>query len=103
MPNPILRSLYISADMEEDLARGESVLKKVKAQQVKMSTGHKVKMTQGQQVTRSTGQRGLLKNRVYSRTHFSTSLSPEEGPSCFYIYLRICRRIPASMKKSVLR
>ena len=52
----MLRSLYISADMEEDLARGESVFKKVKAQQVEMSTGHKVNRSQGDKVKRSQGQ-----------------------------------------------
>ena len=117
-----MRSLYKSADMEEDLSitlepmgrlwhmrghfgvvfhaqskfevtvhiswhgrnpcQGRKCLKKVKAQQVTRSKCHKVN---SQQVTRSTGQRGLLENRVYSRTHFSTSLSPEEGPSCFLL------------------
>ena len=30
---------------------------------------------------------GLLGGRVLSRTHFRSSLSPEEGPSCFWFGL----------------
>ena len=30
---------------------------------------------------------GLLGDRVYSRTHFRTSLTPEEGPSCLSLFL----------------
>ena len=28
---------------------------------------------------------GLLRGRVFSRTHFRSSLTPEEGPSCFMV------------------
>ena len=29
---------------------------------------------------------GLLGGRVFSRTHFRSSLTPEEGPSCSFFY-----------------
>ena len=31
----------------------------------------------------------LLGGRVFSRTHFRSSLTPEEGPSCLYCYYDI--------------
>ena len=35
-------------------------------------------------VTRVPRLKGLLRDRVFSRTHLRSSLTPEEGPSCFY-------------------
>ena len=32
---------------------------------------------------------GLLGGRVFSRTHFRSSLTPEEGPSCLYFIYHI--------------
>ena len=32
---------------------------------------------------------GLLRGRVFSRTHFRSSLTPEEGPSCSLLLLHI--------------
>ena len=32
-----------------------------------------------------TSSEGLLRGRVLSRTHFRSSLSPEEGPSCLFL------------------
>ena len=29
--------------------------------------------------------KGLLRGRVFSRTHLKSSLSPEEGPTCFIL------------------
>ena len=34
-----------------------------------------------------TSSEGLLRGKVLSRTHFRSSLSPEEGPSCFEMVL----------------
>ena len=31
---------------------------------------------------------GLLGGRVFSRTHFRSSLTPEEGPSCLFLKLQ---------------
>ena len=36
-------------------------------------------------VTRVPRLKGLLRDRVFSRTHLRSSLTPEEGPSCFDI------------------
>ena len=37
----------------------------------------------GNKVTRVPRLKGLLRDRVFSRTHLRSSLTPEEGPSCF--------------------
>ena len=36
-------------------------------------------------VTKVPRLKGLLRDRVFSRIHLRPSLTPEEGPSCFYI------------------
>ena len=38
-------------------------------------------------VTRVTRLKGLLRDRVFSRTHLRSSLTPEEGPSCIGYWL----------------
>ena len=38
-------------------------------------------------VTRYLGSKGLLGDKVFSRTCVQSSLTPEEGPSCLYISL----------------
>ena len=38
-------------------------------------------------VTRVPRLKGLLRDRVFSRTHLRSSLTPEEGPSCFVYIL----------------
>ena len=35
-------------------------------------------------VTRNPGSKGLLRDRVFSRTHLWSSLTPEEGPSSLF-------------------
>ena len=35
------------------------------------------------------GSEGLLGDRVFSRTHFRSSLTPEEGPSCYDCILHL--------------
>ena len=37
-------------------------------------------------VTRNPGSKGLLRDRVFSRTHLWSSLTPEEGPSCLQLH-----------------
>ena len=37
-------------------------------------------------VTRYIGSKGLLGDKVFSRTCVRSSLTPEEGPSCFLLY-----------------
>ena len=62
---------------------------------VQYSTVPKVsedKRCQGCQGTKGTkgacvkSSEGLLRGRVFSRTHFRPSLTPEEGPSCYTIF-----------------
>ena len=38
-------------------------------------------------VLRVKSSEGLLRGRVFSRTHLRSSLTPEEGPSCLKIFL----------------
>ena len=42
------------------------------------------KVTRVTRVTRVPRLKGLLRDRVFSRTHLRSSLTPEEGPSCCY-------------------
>ena len=41
----------------------------------------------GDKVTRVPRLKGLLRDRVFSRTHLRSSLTPEEGPSCLMLFL----------------
>ena len=43
------------------------------------------KVTRVTRVTRVPRLKGLLRDRVFSRTHLRSSLTPEEGPSCYSI------------------
>ena len=46
----------------------------------------RLQVCQGTKGAKSAGVKsseGLLGGRVFSRTHFRTSLTPEEGPSCY--------------------
>ena len=45
-------------------------------------------------VTRVPRLKGLLRDRVFSRTHLRSSLTPEEGPSCF-------QNLPGAVKTSL--
>ena len=38
----------------------------------------------GNKVTRVPRLKGLLRDRVFSRTHLRSSLTPQEGPSSFF-------------------
>ena len=40
--------------------------------------------TKGAEGARVNSSEGLLGGRVFSRTHFRSSLTPEEGPSCYF-------------------
>ena len=47
------------------------------------------KGVRGKKVLRVKSSEGLLGGRVYSRTHLRSSLTPEEGPSCFLNDLKV--------------
>ena len=47
----------------------------------KVFKGARVKGAKGAWVKSS---EGLLRGRVFSRTHLRSSLTPEEGPSCYF-------------------
>ena len=44
--------------------------------------GQRYQETKGAKDTWVKSSEGLLGGRVFSRTHFRSSLTPEEGPSC---------------------
>ena len=46
-----------------------------------------------QRVTRVPRLKGLLRDRLFSRTHLRSSLTPEEGPSCVSIIMRMIQLI----------
>ena len=50
-------------------------------------------------VTRVPRLKGLLRDRVFSRTHLRSSLTPEEGPSCS---IRIFQVLSYSFKAKIL-
>ena len=67
----------MSGDKSFQGCQGLKAAKGVKGQ--KFSKVPRFKGVKGAWVTSS---EGLLRGRVLSRTHFRSSLSPEEGPSC---------------------
>ena len=48
-----------------------------------------LKLTKVTRVARVPRLKGLLRDRVFSRTHLRSSLTPEEGPSCSFYFLLI--------------
>ena len=59
--------------------------------------GHKYQGLRVPEVRRSPGSKGLFRDKMFSRTCVISSLTPEEGPSCFQLTFQFTFQISFQM------